>query len=111
MSRSTGPLRRRDRAEPQLSGVEHDVLDAASLPRVGDVHLAVGGLDHRGVGVLALGPFENEGSRLADTVPADRDVQHLATAGERSAAYCVVVDEKLAAIREGDRVGARVRIG
>ena len=85
--------------------LDFDVLDLLPPPGVGDVERSVGGLNHRGVGVLAGVAFQRQPGSPVLAIAADRQVER------RAAARRVIVDHDVAAVLEMHHVDARIRIG
>ena len=55
------------------------MLHGLALPSVGDVHLAVAGLDDGGVGIFAGGALEGEDWFPAFAIGRDCNIEHVTT--------------------------------
>ena len=93
--------------------VQDDVFYGFAFVGVGDVDFAVFGLDDGGVGEAGFVflSFEGEDGGPVVAVFGYGDVEHGAVVGEGGAFGGVVVDEELAAVFEGDGVGAGAWVG
>ena len=93
----------------ELLGINNDVLDPFASPGVGDVDLAVFGLNHGGIGiaVLALVIFEHQRRLPILTIGRYRDVQWAAA----FVVGVVVVDEQLPTISKRNSIRTCTRIG
>ena len=95
----------------QFRRFEHRVFNGFSLPRVGDVHFAVLGLDDGGVRILAWCALEGEDGFPSFAIIGNGDVEHVAVGWEDNPSCGVVVNDELAAVLKRDGVGAGVGVG
>lgn len=89
----------------KLGRIDDDVPDSLPLPGVGGVNHAVGGLNDRGVAVLAGVGFERQSGVPNKTIVRQCKVERRATLGR------VIVDQQMTTIAQGHGVSPRVRIG
>ena len=82
-----------------------------SFPGVGDVDQSVTGLDTGGIRVFAFGSLECQDGIPLLPVFRDSDIQHVPFGWEGSAAHRMVVNEQLATINQGRRIGSGVGVG
>ena len=112
VGRTGDPADPDQRLELQFRRFEHRVFNGFSLPRVGDVHFAVLGLDDGGVRILAWCALEGEDGFPSFAIIGNGNVEHVAVGWEDDASCGVVVYDELATVLERDGVGAAdARVG
>jgi hypothetical protein len=96
----------------ELTRVDDDMFDSASVPRIADVNLAVCGLNHSGVAELTLSlAFQIANRCPRRTVCRYRETQHAASAPAGVAGSERIVDQQMTTILEGHGFDPRVGIG